>query len=76
MDFWLALWAWLLTTLITIGVSLLTTAQPMHQLAGIVYRRAQDINRSYGSGVRNYQRVGFWATVSCIVFLAINIYFW
>ena len=75
-DFWLALWAWLLTTLITIGVSLLTTAQPMHQLAGIVYRRAKDINRSYGSGVRIYQRVGFWATVSCIVFLVINIYFW
>ena len=77
-DFWLALWAWFLTTLITIAISMFSRAQPLTQLQGLVYGIAGgEIEKPLAQKSQKfYQRTSFWAWTSLVIFFVINIYFW
>lgn len=76
-DLWLAFWAWLGTTVIAIIVSVFSRPQPKQQLEGLVYARGgAHVVRPEDRVLPYYRKVGFWASISLLVLIAINIYFW
>lgn len=75
-NFWLALWSWFITSLITIAFSLMSAPQSPAELGGLVYKRGSDISRQEDLRQPYHRRVGFWACAALLVFLVINVYFW
>ncbi len=72
-DFWRAIWAWLITFSITIVVSLFTKPQDEASLRGLV-RHLTPID--HYKNLPLLRRPVFWAVISLVIFLAINIIFW
>jgi len=68
-----ALWSWIVCVLVTIVVSLLTKAQSLEELKGLVYG-ATEIPRE--EQVSIFHRPVFWAVVVAVVFLILQIIFW
>lgn len=72
-NFWRAWWAWLICFVVTIIVSLFTVKKPEEELVGLVKGLTP---MASGQGSRMSTRPEFYAVISLIVFVALNVYFW
>lgn len=72
-NFWRAWWAWLICFVVTIGVSLFTRKKPEAELVGLVKGLTAE---TVGEAGPWYKTPAFYAVVSLIVFVLLNIYFW
>jgi SSS family solute:Na+ symporter len=72
-NFWRAWWAWLICFVVTIVVSLFTRKKPEEELVGLVKGLTRETLGERGSW---YTRPAFFAVLSMIVFVLLNIYFW
>src|SRR5580698_2225898 len=68
-----ALWSWLICVGVTVVVSLMTTATPRAELAGLVY----GVTPIPDDGARNlWEKPIFWAVIVITVFFILNLIFW
>jgi SSS family solute:Na+ symporter len=72
-NFWRAWWAWLICFGVTIVISLFTKKKPDEELVGLVKGLTPE---TMGQPVPLLRRPGFWAVLSLIIFIALNIWFW
>jgi SSS family solute:Na+ symporter len=68
-----ALWSWLACVVITIAVSLVTTARPVEELEGLVYGISPLPKEP---PCQWYHRPTVWAAIVGIIFIGLNIIFW
>jgi len=72
-NFWRAWWAWLICFVVTIGVSLFTRKKPEAELVGLVKGLTAE---TVGEAAPWYKTPVFYAALSLIIFVLLNIYFW
>jgi len=72
-NFWRAWWAWLICFVVTIGLSLFTKRKPKEELTGLV--RGLSVQGS-SEKIPWVRRPEFYAVISVIVLVILNIYFW
>jgi solute:Na+ symporter, SSS family len=72
-NFWRAWWAWLICFMVTILISFFTTRKPDEELVGLVKGLTPE---THGVGVVWFKKPEFYAVISLIIFIALNIYFW
>jgi len=72
-NFWRAWWAWLLTFVVTIVISLFTKKRPEAELVGLVRGLTPDSGRER---VPWRKRPAFYAVLSLVVFVVLNLLFW
>ncbi len=72
-NFWRAWWAWLICFVVTIVISWFTRKKPEEELIGLVKGLTRE---TAGKPVPMLQKPEFWAVISLIVLIALNIYFW
>jgi solute:Na+ symporter, SSS family len=72
-NFWRAWWAWLICFVVTIAVSAITAKKPKEELAGLVKGLTAE---AHDAGVVWYKKPAFFAVLSLIIFVALNIYYW
>ena len=72
-NFWRALWAWLISTGVAVAVSAFTKKRTEKELVGLVRSLTPKIIEK---DISLYQRPAFWATITLIILVIINIYFW
>ena len=72
-NFWRAWWAWLVCFSMTILISLFTKKKPKEELVGLVKGLTEETARD---GVPFLKRPEFYAILSVIVLVILNIYFW
>jgi len=72
-NFWRAWWAWLVCFGVTIVISLFTKKKPDEELVGLVKGLTPE---TLGQPVPLLRRPGFWAVLSLIILVALNIWFW
>jgi solute:Na+ symporter, SSS family len=72
-NFWRAWWAWLVCFSLTILISLFTKKKPKEELVGLVKGLTVETARD---GVPFVKRPEFYAILSVIVLVILNIYFW
>jgi SSS family solute:Na+ symporter len=72
-NFWRAWWAWLVCFSMTILISLFTKKKPKEELVGLVKGLTEETARD---GVPFLRRPEFYAILSVIVLVILNIYFW
>lgn len=71
-NMWRAWWAWCITVVITIVVSWVTAPKPLQELKGLVYGLTEvEKESSYPL----LKRPLFWAAISIVLFLILNIIF-
>jgi SSS family solute:Na+ symporter len=72
-NFWRAWWAWCICFLLTIAVSAITAKKPKEDLIGLVKGLTAE---THDTGIIWYRKPAFYAAISLIVFVALNIYYW
>jgi len=72
-NFWRAWWAWLICFVVTIVISLFTKKKPKEELVGLVKGLTEEADTSH---LPFYRKPGFYAILSAIVLILLNIYFW
>jgi SSS family solute:Na+ symporter len=72
-NLWRAWWAWLICFVATIVISLFTRRRPDEELVGLVRGLTP---ATLGRHVPWFKTPEFYAVLSLIVFVAVNIYFW
>jgi SSS family solute:Na+ symporter len=72
-NFWIAIFAWSICFLVTVGVSLMTRPKQDAELRGLV-RGLTELPRDQGAAW--YQRPGVVAAVAGALCLALNVWFW
>jgi solute:Na+ symporter, SSS family len=72
-NFWRAGWAWVICFAITIIVSRFTERKPDEELVGLVKSLTPKV---YDEGVPWLKRPEFYAVISLLVLVALNVYFW
>jgi SSS family solute:Na+ symporter len=72
-NFWRAWWAWLICFIVTITISLFTRRVPRQKLAGLVKGLTKE---KPDAGVVWYRKPEFYAAVSLLIFIILNIYYW
>jgi solute:Na+ symporter, SSS family len=72
-DMYRALWSWVLCTVVTVVVSLMTKPKPESELVGLVYGATQIPSEG---NLPLYKRPIFWAAVVALVFIVLNVVFW
>lgn len=72
-NFWRAWWAWLICFVLTIVISLFTKKKPKEELVGLVKGLTEEADTSE---VPFYEKPIFYAILSIIVLVLLNIYFW
>ncbi len=72
-NFWRAWWAWLITFVVTIVISLFTKKKPEAELVGLVRGLTKDAGLER---VPWRKRPAFYAVLSLIVFIVLNLLFW
>lgn len=72
-NLWQASWAWITTFVLTIGISLFTKPRPDAELVGLVKGLTAEPD---DSKVAWFRRPVFWAIVSGVVLVALNVWFW
>lgn len=70
---WRAFWAWLICFAGTIGISLMTTPKPDHELEGLVKGLTPRIDRA---SLPLTARPTFWAAIAVVMLVVLNVYFW
>lgn len=72
-NFWRAWWAWLICFSMTILISIFTKKRPKEELVGLVKGLTEETARD---GVPFVKRPEFYAVLSVIVLVILNVYFW
>ncbi len=72
-NFWRAWWAWLICFLVTIVVSFFTKPKPDEELVGLVKGLTKD---TLDENIPFVKKPEFYAILSVIVLVILNIYFW
>jgi solute:Na+ symporter, SSS family len=72
-NFWRAIWAWLISSCIAIVVSLFTDKRPQEELVGLVKGLTPKLIKE---DIVLYKKPAFWASITLVIFIVINIYFW
>ncbi|MCX7985111.1 MAG: sodium:solute symporter family protein [Bacteroidetes bacterium] len=72
-NFWRAWWAWLICAIVTIIISLFTKKKPKEELIGLVKGLTQEID---DRNIPIVKKPEFYAILSLIVFILLNILFW
>jgi SSS family solute:Na+ symporter len=72
-NFWRAWWAWLICFVLTIVISLFTKKKPREELVGLVKGLTLE---EHGTGVPVLRRPEFYALISLIVLVILNIMYW
>jgi SSS family solute:Na+ symporter len=72
-NFWRAWWAWLICVSVTVAVSFVTKKRDEAELVGLVKGLTPE---SLGTPVPMLKKPEFWAVISMLVLVALNIYFW
>lgn len=72
-NFWRAWWAWLICFVVTIVVSLFTKKRPREELVGLVKGLTKEVETKV---VVFYKKPEFYAVISAVVLIILNIYFW
>lgn len=72
-NFWRAWWAWLICFVVTILLSLVTKRKPDEELVGLVKGLTKD---TLGQPVPFVKRPEFYAILSLIVLVILNVLFW
>jgi SSS family solute:Na+ symporter len=72
-NFWRAWWAWLICFVVTIVISLFTKRKSKEKLVGLVKWLTTE---KLDVGVVWYKKPEFFAVVSLVIFIALNVYFW
>jgi len=72
-NFWRAWWAWLICAVVTIAVSLWTKKKPKEELVGLVKGLTDE---KHDRDIPFIKRPEFYAIISLIVFILLNIWFW
>jgi len=72
-NFWRAWWAWLICAAVTIIISLFTTKRKKEELVGLVKGLTSE---KLDHDVPFMKKPEFYAIISLIVFIALNIWFW
>ncbi|MHB1685773.1 MAG: sodium:solute symporter family protein [Ignavibacteriaceae bacterium] len=72
-NFWRAWWAWLICFVVTIVISLFTKKKPKEELVGLVKGLTKE---NLDQDISFFKRPEFYAILSLIVLVALNIYFW
>jgi solute:Na+ symporter, SSS family len=74
-NFWRAVWAWFISAGTAIGVSYFTQNKSDEELTGFVYGLI-DNNEVVKEKIALYKKPEFWAGITFIIFIIINIIFW
>ncbi|MCK4967035.1 Na+/galactose cotransporter, partial [bacterium] len=72
-NFWRAFWAWTITFVFTIVISIFTKPREYSELDGLVYGLTKIIRIE---GEKIYRKPVFWAAISFIIFIILNIIYW
>ena len=72
-NFWRAFWAWTITFVFTIVISIFTKPREYSELDGLVYGLTKIIRIE---GEKIYRKPVFWAVISFIIFIILNIIYW
>jgi len=72
-NFWRAWWAWLICAIVTVVVSLLTKKRSKEELVGLVKGLTQE---NHDQHIPLTKRPEFYAIISLIVFVVLNVWFW
>jgi solute:Na+ symporter, SSS family len=72
-NFWRAWWAWLICATVTVVVSLFTQKKQKEELVGLVKGLT---NEEHSVGVPFIKRPEFYAIISLVVLIILNIWFW
>ncbi len=72
-NFWRAWWAWLICFVATILISLFTKKKPKEELVGLVKGLTP---ATVDHEATLIQKPAFWAVVSLVILVILNIYFW
>jgi SSS family solute:Na+ symporter len=77
-NFWRAIWAFLITGTITVAGSFFTAVRPESELKGLVkgLGSVEKAVKRKAAVYKFYRTPEFWAGVSLIIFIFLNIYFW
>ena len=72
-NFWRAWWAWVICAVVTVVVSLFTKRKPKEELVGFVKGLTAEVQET---PVPLLKRPEFYAIISLVIFIALNILFW
>ncbi|MBX6352998.1 MAG: sodium:solute symporter family protein [Thermoflavifilum sp.] len=72
-SFWRAWWAWLITVVVTVVVSLATRPKPEAELEGLVYGVTRLPRYSH---LPWYKRPGWLAGIALVILVMLNVCFW
>lgn len=72
-NFWRAWWAWLICFGVTIAVSFVTKRKPDEELVGLVKGLTKEAAVAHVPWVKTPE---FYAVLSLVVLIVLNIYFW
>ncbi|HSQ75032.1 MAG TPA: sodium:solute symporter family protein [Bacteroidota bacterium] len=72
-NFWRAWWAWLICFVLTIVISLFTKKRPREELVGLVKGLTAE---EHDTGIPFLRRPAFYALLSLIVLIILNIIYW
>jgi len=72
-NFWRALWAWLISTVVAIVISAFTKKRPQEELVGLVRSLTP---KTVMENISLYKKPAFWASVTLVIFVILNILFW
>ena len=74
-NFWRAFWAWLIAAGTTVLVSLFTEKKSDEELKGYVNGLTERV-KTADDDLPAYKKPVFWAGVTLVIFIIINVYFW
>ena len=72
-NFWRAWWAWLICFIATIVISLFTKKKPKEELIGLVKGLTPE---NVDKDITLFKKPEFWAVISLIILVLLNIYYW
>jgi SSS family solute:Na+ symporter len=72
-NFWRAWWAWLICFIATIVISLFTKKKPKEELVGLVKGLTPE---NVDKDITLFKKPEFWAVISLIILVLLNIYYW
>ena len=72
-NFWRALWAWLISSGVAVLISNFTEKRSEKELVGLVRSLTPKIVEK---DISLFQKPVFWASITMVIFIVINIYFW
>lgn len=72
-NFWRAWWAWVICAVVTVVISLFTKKRPKEELIGFVKGLTEEV---HDKNVPFTKRPAFYALISLIVLIILNVLFW